>query len=113
MKTTSGWHPATVVKVREEPRAYDNMPVGAKYRRNRTHLRWDRPVADMEDYQFSEDMNNHGPVHSNPESQETAAAETALGHPLHTAASRAAKLSVDTVLWHVTAHGSQPGCRTV
>ncbi|KAK0141419.1 hypothetical protein N1851_021571 [Merluccius polli] len=43
MKTTKGWQPATVERVRDEPRSYDIItPAGAQYRRNRRHLRPDR-----------------------------------------------------------------------
>ena len=43
MKTTNGWQPATVERIRDEPRSYDIVtPTGARYRRNRRHLRPDR-----------------------------------------------------------------------
>lgn len=43
METAEGWKPATVVRVRDEPRSYDIItPAGACYRRNRKHLRPDR-----------------------------------------------------------------------
>lgn len=43
MKTNKGWQPATVQRVRDEPRSYDIVtPDGAQYRRNRRHLRPDR-----------------------------------------------------------------------
>ena len=39
MKTTNGWQPATVERIRDEPRSYDIItPTGARYRRNRRHL---------------------------------------------------------------------------
>ena len=43
IKTTKGWQPATVDRVRDEPRSYDIItPPGAQYRRYRRHLRPDR-----------------------------------------------------------------------
>ena len=43
MKTTKGWQPATVERVRDEPKSYDIItPAGAQYRMNRRHLRPDR-----------------------------------------------------------------------
>lgn len=46
MRMNDKWIPATVVKAREEPRAYDVITsLGARYRRNRRHLSCDRTHA--------------------------------------------------------------------
>ena len=45
MKTTKGWHPATVERIRNEPRSYDITPTGARYRRNHRQLRPDKVAA--------------------------------------------------------------------
>ena len=58
MKTTKGWQPATVERVRDEPRFYDIItPAGAQYRSNRRHLRPDwvaglRKLEEASNYQL-------------------------------------------------------------
>lgn len=52
MDTAEGWKPATVVRVRDEPRSYDVVTsTGARYRRNRRHLRPDRTTGHHEEPQ--------------------------------------------------------------
>uniref|UniRef100_A0A803JEM9 Integrase catalytic domain-containing protein n=1 Tax=Xenopus tropicalis TaxID=8364 RepID=A0A803JEM9_XENTR len=64
IQTSQGWKPAVIVKPTAEPRSYMVMtPGGARFRRNRRHLRRDTIIPTAEDeVHLPADMNNESGV---------------------------------------------------